>query len=100
MVPVYPVEAGIRSNIVLPQRLTIIKITKEPTEADIGHLHISFLRIQVECSSNTKKYLKGKNGVTEADIGHLRISFLRIQVRRSSLRKGYNLKQNNYMQIT
>ena len=37
------------------------------TEANIGRLRISFLRIQVKRSSNTKKYLNGTKGVTEDD---------------------------------
>ena len=84
MAPMYTVEAGIRLNVVPHKKLTKDRFTKKLTEADTGRLRISFLRIQVECSSNTKKYLKGIDGVTEADIGRLRISFLRIQVERSS----------------
>ena len=72
-----------------PSKVNKREIYKEKsTEADTGRLRISFLRIQVERSSNTNKWLKGVNGVTEADTGRLRISFSRIQVRRSSLQEG------------
>ena len=53
--PSYPVGAGIRSNKVPPSRINQIEsFDKETTEADRGRLRISFLRIQVERSSNRR----------------------------------------------
>ena len=86
-------------NVVPPPRLTKYKFKKKPTEADIGRLRISSLRILVELSSNKKEYLEGINAVTEADTGRLCISFLRIQVRCSPLQEGHEFKQNEYKQM-
>ena len=54
--PTYPVKAGIMSNVGPPSKVDKIrKITKKLIKSAICYLHISFLRIQVEHSSNTKK---------------------------------------------
>ena len=93
--PTYPVDEGIMSNVVPLRDKKIWNFTKKPTEADIGRLRISFLRIQVERSSNTKKYLKGINGVTEVYKVRLRISLLRILVWLSSLLRDKILSNTN-----
>ena len=55
MVPTYPVEERIRSNIVpFLGGKGIGNFDKDMTEADIGRLRISFLRIQVKRSSLQK----------------------------------------------
>ena len=55
----YPSEKGIRSNVVPLSVLGKIEyFDKETTEVDIGHLHISFLRIKVRHCSLRRKCFK------------------------------------------
>ena len=78
MAPTYPFDATIKSNVVPPSKVN---------QADIGHLPISFLRIQFERSSSIKKILIRDIWVTEVGIVRLCISCLSIQVRGGSLQE-------------